>query len=164
VNRQGQRRLGLVVAVVVALLPAAGPDGRNPGGGPEAVRDVLTTTAHEVNQLRRAGEVPVCQVRVAVWEPGRPDAARVPPSVRAGPTGGAAGEQWLDIRAWDDLAPVLSDRIRLCREKGFTVVTFGPDWGGSAGVGLTGADWQRFGQRVRGLATEHGLAVRDRAS
>jgi hypothetical protein len=160
VTRRWQRRLGLAVAVMAALLPAAAPErGAGFGGGPEVARDAFTTTAHEVKQLRQAGAVPVCRVRVAVWEPGRPDADRLPPRVRAGPTGGGPGERWLDIRAWDVLAPVLSDRIRLCREKGFTAVTVGPDWAAPAGVGLTRDDWEHFGHRVHGLVAEHGLRV-----
>lgn len=150
-----QRRLAAVAAVAATALAAGSPIGRQ-----EVVRDAFTTTAHEVTELRRAGAVPVCRLQVAVWEPERPDAARFPARVRAGVTGASGGERWLDIRAWDELAPVVSDRLRLCREKGFTVANLGHRWGDPAGAGLTAADWDRFRAQVLTLAARHGLEVR----
>jgi hypothetical protein len=165
-----RRRLATAAAVAVAVVAAGDPVGRHEVVGDEVVRDevvrdevvrdAFTATAHEVTELRRAGMVPVCQVRVAVWEPGRPDAARFPARVRAGATGAGDGEQWLDVRAWDTLAPVISDRLRLCREKGFAVADLGREWGDPAGAGLTAADWDRFGGWVLAVAEWHGLEVR----
>ena len=156
---RGQRRLGVVVAVAVALIPAPPPAAVPPGG--EVVRDAFTATAGEVRTLREDGAVPVCGLRVAVWEPDRPDAGRLPPHLHGDPAG-AGGERWLDPRAWPDLAPVLSDRLRLCWEKGFTAVSVGPRRAHPAGTGLTPADWARFDQRVRDLAARHGLVVTGR--
>lgn len=151
------RRTGIAVALAAALA-AAQPPGQRPATDRTVPLDAFTATAHTVTQLRESGASPVCRLRVAVWEPHRPDADRFPPRV-LGEAIGLFGDRWLDIRAWDALAPVLSDRLRLCREKGFTAARLGDDWADPAGFALTAADWERFGGRVAVLAAEHGLAL-----
>lgn len=150
------RRTGAAIAIVVALATAA--DAADHGPRVRVVQDVFTTTAHEVEQQRRAGATPVCAVRVGVWRLHDPDADRFPPRTRSGPTGGAIGERWLDLRAWETLRPMVADRLRLCREKGFDVVTLpGRDrWGGGQ---LTSAERDRFGARVEDVAAELGVSV-----
>jgi hypothetical protein len=150
------RRTGLAAALVVALATAE-PPGETPATRTVAL-DVFQTTAHEVSELRRDGARPVCRLRTAVWEPHRPDAGRFPDSV-LGKRHGLFGDRWLDITRWDSLAPVLSDRLRLCRDKGFDWVRFDEDWGDPGGVDLTAADWDRFGARVGALAAGHGLTI-----
>lgn len=145
-----------VTAALVALLSAA-TDVR-PEAGRTVTLDAFTATAGQVAQLRTDGAQPVCRLRVAVWEPHRSDADRFPSTALADHVG-LFGDRWLDIRRWDALAPVLSDRLRLCREKGFEVVRLDGDWAHPGGAGLTDADWRRFGARVSALADAHGLAL-----
>ncbi len=144
----------LLTAVTSEMRPAQAP----PESGHTVTLDAFTATAGQVARLHADGARPVCRLRVAVWEPHRPDAARFPSAVLADHLG-LFGDRWLDIRRWDTLAPVLSDRMRLCRQKGFELVRLGDDWAHPGGVGLTGTDWQRFGARVDALADEHGLAL-----
>jgi hypothetical protein len=156
------RVAGFVAAALMALLTAVTSEARPAQVAPEAGRtvtlDAFTATAGQVARLRADGARPVCRLRVAVWEPHRPDAARFPSAALADHVG-LFGDRWLDIRRWDTIAPVLADRMRLCRQKGFELVRLGDDWAHPGGVGLTGADWQRFGARVNALADEHGLAL-----
>lgn len=162
-SRRALRRLSAATAVTVALLTAQAQLAEAPGARHatgQVQLDAFTATAHEVAQLRRAGAVPVCRLRAAVWEAERPDAGRFPARL-VGEQVGPRGQRWLDVRAWPDLAPVLASRLRLCREKGFEVVVLADagDWTGPAGLGLTTADWHRFEDRVAELAAGHGLAL-----
>lgn len=143
------RRLGTTAAVVAALsvmatdhsappaapgLPAAHEAAARAGDvaaradeivrqtGGVVVLDPFTTAAGEVAALQAMEASVACQLRVDVWEPDLPDAARFPPSALGALTGAAPGERRLDPRAWPEIAPVLSDRLRLCRDKGFDAV------------------------------------------
>jgi hypothetical protein len=156
------RRAGIITTLAVTLATvathvAAGPaDSDPPPAGPAVVLDAFTATAYEVDRRRGDGQRPVCRLRVAVWEPHRPDAARFPAEV-LGETTGLFGDRWLDIRQWHTGAPMLSDRLRLCQEKGFAVVRWDDDWGHPGGLGLTDDDWDEFRIQVAALAAANGL-------
>lgn len=155
-SERGLRRTATALAVAVAV--ATVQPGRT-APGEEVVLDVFTTTAHEAGQHRQRGATVVCLVPVAVWQPDRPDAARFPPGMLGEPAGG--GSRRVDIRAWPALAPILSDRLRLCHEKGLHRTALGgtADWGHPAGFGLTAGDWDRFAARVAAMARAHGLVT-----
>ncbi|MFD0822334.1 endo alpha-1,4 polygalactosaminidase [Micromonospora zhanjiangensis] len=72
-------------------------------------------------------------------------------------TGGDA--RWLDVRRWDVLEPVLTDRLRLCRGKGFDGVAFGrvDGWAYRTGFPLTFDDGLAFNRRLAALA--HSLSL-----
>jgi hypothetical protein len=71
-----------------------------------------------------------------------------------GQPGGAPRGRWVDIRQWQVLEPVLSDRFRLCRGKGFVaVLPIGVDgYRQRSGFPLTFDDQLVFNRRVAELA------------
>ncbi|WP_319458830.1 endo alpha-1,4 polygalactosaminidase [Micromonospora sp. RTP1Z1] len=81
--------------------------------------DPVRTTSTETAALRARHRRLVCQVRVGTYAGTDPDASRLPTAVRGAAVAGRPGSRWLDVRRWDTLEPVLADRFRLCRGKGF---------------------------------------------
>jgi hypothetical protein len=120
--------------------------------------DGFDTPASTVAALRAAGRHVVCYISAGSYEDWRPDAAAFPASV-LGRTNGWPGERWLDIRQLEVLKPILSNRMRMCRDKGFHAVD--PDnvdgYTNVTGFPLTGSDQLVFN---RWLATEaHALGL-----
>ena len=122
--------------------------------------DAYTTSEGAVSRLHRAGRRAICHLAVGVSETGRPDAGRIPPALTGLPTADGRG-YWLDIRQLDELAPVLSDRMRLCRDKGFDAVDADAVDGyrQQTGFPLTQADQLTFDRRVLALARALGLGA-----
>jgi hypothetical protein len=83
--------------------------------------DPVATTAAQTAELRSRDRRLVCQVHVGSVVPTDPDASRFPTAVR-GAAARRPQSRWLDVRQWDTLRPVLADRFRLCRGKGFGAV------------------------------------------
>lgn len=81
------------------------------------VLDGFTTTASTVEDLHRARRRAVCYLPLATVERDRPDAARFPAEMTdpAGRVRWNAPEDELRTR----ITPILTDRLRLCRDKGF---------------------------------------------
>lgn len=85
------------------------------------VVDGVDTPSRTVRAIRRAGGYPVCYVNAGAWEDWRPDRDRFDASL-LGRSNGWPGERYLDIRRRDALAPIMRDRFRQCRRKGFRAV------------------------------------------
>ncbi|MGC4853279.1 endo alpha-1,4 polygalactosaminidase [Micromonospora sp. DT4] len=83
--------------------------------------DPVANTAAQTAELRARDRRLICQVPVGSVRPTDPDASRLPAVVRGAPAR-QPGSRWLDVREWDALEPVLTDRFRLCRGKGFGAV------------------------------------------
>ncbi|WBB70459.1 endo alpha-1,4 polygalactosaminidase [Micromonospora sp. WMMD812] len=83
--------------------------------------DPVRTTTAETAELRSRDRRLACQVHVGSVLATDPDASRLPDPVR-GAAGHRPQSRWLDVRQWDTLEPVLADRFRLCRGKGFGAV------------------------------------------
>ncbi|WP_233196982.1 endo alpha-1,4 polygalactosaminidase [Verrucosispora sp. ts21] len=117
------------------------------------VLDPANTTAAQTADLRARHRRLVCQVHVGTVHPDDPDATRFPPQVR-GPTATRSGRTWLDVRRWDALRPVLADRFRLCRGKGFGAVLLADadGYANSPGFPLDFDDQLQFNRRVAALA------------
>ncbi|HYN96585.1 MAG TPA: endo alpha-1,4 polygalactosaminidase [Pilimelia sp.] len=122
--------------------------------------DAFDTPAAAVARLHAAGRRAICYLSAGAYEDFRPDAARFPAAVLGRPNGWA-GERWLDVRQWQVLAPVLRDRLRLCRQKGFDAVEADnvDGYANVTGFPLTAGDQLRFNRRVAALAHSLGLAV-----
>ncbi|MDG4829526.1 endo alpha-1,4 polygalactosaminidase [Solwaraspora sp. WMMD1047] len=140
--------------------------------------DGFDTTAEAAQLLRQRGRRLICHVRAGRYEAGRPDAGRFPATVLghaagqadpgnstgqadpASATGRAGAERWLDIRQWTVLEPILADRFRLCRGKGFDSVA--PDdvqgYQVDSGFPLTFDDQLTFNRRLAQLARSLGLS------
>jgi hypothetical protein len=113
-----------------------------------------------VRELHDRGRRVVCYVDVGTWESWRDDAGRFPKTARGKPVDGWPGEYWLDVRR-HDIRPILSDRLRRCRDKGFDGVD--PDnvngYTNNTGFPLTGSDQLEFNRWLAGRAHDLGLAV-----
>jgi len=83
------------------------------------VLDPFQTGSGDVADLHARGRRTLCRLAAGAWEPGRPDAARFDARVLGSPTGAADGSRWLDVRQVGAVAPILTDRVTLCRVKGF---------------------------------------------
>jgi hypothetical protein len=122
--------------------------------------DGFDTSAQTVAALKASGRHAVCYISAGSYEDWRPDAASFPASV-LGLSNGWAGERWLDIRRLDVLQPILTSRIRMCRDKGFSAVD--PDnvdgYTNRTGFPLTGADQLTFNRWLAATAHAHGLSI-----
>ncbi|WP_229399402.1 endo alpha-1,4 polygalactosaminidase [Micromonospora okii] len=115
--------------------------------------DPVRTTAAETTALRARDRRLVCQVAVGAYAATDPDADRYPAAAR-GAAGPRPGTRWVDVRWWDALEPILADRFRLCRGKGFGAVALA-DADGYAhrnGFPLDFDDQLLFNRRVATLA------------
>lgn len=122
--------------------------------------DAFATAAADVTRLHAAGRLVICYVNAGVSEDFRPDAGRYPDSVQGAPTG-SPGERWLDVRRWDELRPILADRLRLCRDKGFDAVEADnvDGYANRSGFPLTDVDQLEFNRRLAALAHSLDLAI-----
>jgi hypothetical protein len=113
-----------------------------------------------VRKLHDIGRRVVCYVDVGTWENWRSDADRFPEAALGEPVEGWPGERWLDVRR-RSLRPILGDRLRRCRDRGFDAVD--PDnvngYTNSTGFPLTSHDQLAFNTWVANRARSLGLAV-----
>ncbi|MGC5050611.1 endo alpha-1,4 polygalactosaminidase [Micromonospora sp. DT48] len=117
------------------------------------VLDPVGTTTAQTAELRSRKRRLVCQVHIGSMHPADPDASRYPAPVR-GATAADTGRVWLDVRRWEVLRPVLADRFRLCRGKGFGAVVFADADGYDrpSGFALEFDHQLAFNRRVAALA------------
>lgn len=136
------RVIGTIVGLL-SLLSAALPS----GGGASAtsagplVLDPFVTPAYVVMEAHASGRAAFCHIRAGVWQPGRPDSARLARAATAVPAHPAelvhfgapatveTGLRWLSPDWWALAATVLEDRLELCAAKGFdgaVLTDFGP--------------------------------------
>ncbi|MEV5764575.1 endo alpha-1,4 polygalactosaminidase [Micromonospora sp. NPDC052213] len=115
--------------------------------------DPVATTAAQTAELRSRDRRLVCQVHVGSVLPTDPDASRFP-AVVWGAASRRPQSRWLDVRQWDALRPVLADRLRLCRGKGFGAVALADADGYAhrAGFPLDFDDQLLFNRRLAELA------------
>jgi hypothetical protein len=122
--------------------------------------DGFTTDAATVAELHRRGRKVICYIEVGSAEDFRPDHAKWPKEVLGKPNGWA-GERWVDIRDPQKLAPVLTARFDMCRDKGFDGVE--PDlmdaYINDTGFPITAEHQLTFNRWVARLARERGLSV-----
>lgn len=123
--------------------------------------DLFDTPATTVAALHAKDRRVVCYINAGAWEEWRPDAGRFPGSVKGRELDGWPGERWLDIRRIDILGPILTDRLDMCRSKGFDGVEFDnvDGYSNRSGFPLTAADQLTFDKWLAARAHERGLAV-----
>ncbi|MFU8871149.1 endo alpha-1,4 polygalactosaminidase [Micromonospora sp. SL4-19] len=122
--------------------------------------DPVLTTSTETAALRARDRRLVCQVRVGTYAPTDPDASRFPADVLGAAVAGRPESRWLDVRRWDALEPVLADRFRLCRGKGFGAVAINDADGYQhrPGFSLDFDDQLLFNRRLATLARQLDLS------
>ena len=81
--------------------------------------DAETSSTADVAAPHKAGRKAVCHVDAGSYEKGRPDAKRFPAAVLGKAMDGWPDERWLDIRRWDVLKPILTDRFTTWNAEGF---------------------------------------------
>jgi hypothetical protein len=123
--------------------------------------DLFDTDAATVAQLHAQRRRVVCYVNAGAWESWRPDAAQFPDTLLGDDYDGWPGERWLDIRQLDVLAPILRQRLDLCKAKGFDAVE--PDnidgYKSSTGFPLTAADQLAYNRWLAQESHARGLSI-----
>lgn len=119
------------------------------------------TPAATVASLQARGATVLCYFNAGGFEDWRGDAADFDPSVIGEPLDGWPGERWLDIRATDDLLPLMTARIDRCAEKGFVGVD--PDnvdgYDAVTGFDLKPTDSVAYVTALAAVAHERGLMI-----
>lgn len=84
--------------------------------------DGFDTSKALIRSLKAQGRTGVCYISGGTYENWRPDRRRFPKRVIGKADAGWAGEYWLDIRQRRVLKPIMKNRMRICRAKGFRAV------------------------------------------
>lgn len=123
--------------------------------------DLFDNDANVVASLHAQGRKVVCYVSVGSWEDWRPDKDRFPDSVIGKDYPGWTGENWLDIRQIELLAPIMRARLDLCRDKGFDGIE--PDnidgYTNDTGFPLTAEDQLKYNLWLADEAHARGLSI-----
>jgi hypothetical protein len=122
--------------------------------------DLFDNDAAVVAGLHAKGRHVVCYISAGTWEDWRPDASQFPASVK-GSTNGWPGEKWLDIRQLSILAPIMSARLDLCKQKGFDAIE--PDnidgYTNKTGFPLTAQDQIAYNMWLAAAAHSRGMSI-----
>ena len=123
--------------------------------------DLFDAPEDVVASLHAAGHPVVCYANAGVFESWRPDAAMFPAAVKGNADPGWQGEQWLDIRQWSVLKPILEGRMDLCRSKGFDGIELDnvDGYSNDTGFPLTAANQLTFNRALAASAHARGLSV-----
>ncbi len=88
--------------------------------------DGFAISAAKVAALKRQGVYTVCYIDAGSWEPDRPDAGRYPEALKLQQDPDWPREYFLDVRDVfrpnSVLAQLLTERLRMCKAKGFDAV------------------------------------------
>lgn len=123
--------------------------------------DAFDTDTAVIQQLRRSGKHVICYLNAGAVEDWRPDVEFYPPEIVGMAYQGWPGENWLDIRKLEALAPILEARLELCASKGFDGVEFDnvDGYQNNTGFDLTAANQLTFNRWLADAAHQRGLAV-----
>ena len=123
--------------------------------------DLFDNDAAQIQALHALGRKVICYISVGSWEDWRPDADLFPEELLGRNYEGWPGEKWLDIRRLDLLAPIMRQRLDLCKAKGFDGVE--PDnieiYTNNTGFPLTYADQLSYARWLADEAHARGLAI-----
>jgi endo-alpha-1,4-polygalactosaminidase (GH114 family) len=123
--------------------------------------DLFDTDPKTIAALHAAGKKVICYISAGSWEDWRPDAAAFPRDVIGKDYEGWPGERWLDIRRIDLLAPIMSARLSLCRDRGFDAVE--PDnidgYANDTGFTISYEDQLRYNRWLASEAHALGLSI-----
>jgi hypothetical protein len=123
--------------------------------------DLFDTPASTVAALHGQGRRATCYVDAGSYEPGRPDSGDFPAAVLGAGVEGWPGEQWLDIRQIDALAPIMRKRFDLCKSKGFDAVEADnvDGYSNASGFPLSADDQLRYNRFLAAEAHARGLSI-----
>lgn len=122
--------------------------------------DGTTPNAVAVRAIRARGAYAICYVDAGTWESWRPDARKFPRALLGKPNGWP-GERWLDIADTAVLLPIMTARVRKCREAGFEGVEFDnvDGFANVTGFALTSAQQIAYNSDLAVIAHRYGLAA-----
>ena len=118
------------------------------------------TSPSRVQELKTRGVRTVCVINAGAWENWRPDSGAFDQRLIGANFAGWPGERWLDIRAQEQLRPIMARRLDLCAAKSFDGVLLRnvDGYAHRTGFPLTAADqlaynrWLAMEARARDLA------------
>jgi hypothetical protein len=123
--------------------------------------DLFDNDARVVTALHAQGRKVVCYLSAGSRENWRPDQKEFPAAVIGADYQGWPGENWLDIRQIELLAPVMRARLDLCKNKGFDGIE--PDnidgYTNETGFPLTYEDQVRYNLWLANEAHARGLSI-----
>ncbi len=123
--------------------------------------DWESTTAEQVAQLTQRGVYTICYFNAGAYEDWRPDEAEFPAALVGKDLDGWPGERWLDVRAVDELLPIMAARMDICRQKGFQAVD--PDntdgWTQDTGFDISPQDQVEYQRALTREAHTRGLSI-----
>ena len=123
--------------------------------------DMFETSANQVRALQDDGRAVICYINVGSWENWRSDASQFSEEIIGKKYDGWPGEQWLDIRRIDLLAPIILARFDECIAKGFDGIE--PDnmdaYSNDTGFPLTYADQLDYNIWLAEEAHARGLSI-----
>jgi hypothetical protein len=123
--------------------------------------DLFETTDAELAELQSRDDVTtVCYFSAGTYEEFRDDADGFPEELRGEPLPDHPDERWLDVRAIDELAPVIEARLDRCAERGFDAVEMDnvDAYANDSGFDLTPEDQLEFNRWLADAARERGLS------
>ena len=122
--------------------------------------DLFDVPQATIDELHAAGRVVICYFSAGSWEDWRPDADSFPAAV-LGSSNGWPGERWLDIRAIDQLGPVMEQRLDFAVSKGCDGVE--PDnidgYTNNTGFPLSANDQLLYNRWLADQAHARGLSI-----
>lgn len=122
--------------------------------------DGFENEASEVAALHAEGKHAICYIDVGTAENFRPDYGEFSKAV-LGRSNGWPGERWLDIRSLDVIEPIMEQRFRMCREKGFDALE--PDnieaFSNKSGFPITATQQLEYDLWIANEAHSLGMAV-----
>jgi len=123
--------------------------------------DLFDTPPETITALHARGVKVVCYFSAGTYEDWRPDAAKFPLALLGNNLQEWKGEQWLDIRNLQNLAPIMLERMTLAAQKGCDGVD--PDnvdgYVNDTGFPLTADDQMVYNIFLANAAHENGLAI-----
>ncbi len=123
--------------------------------------DLFDTPPDIIETLHQRGIFVMCYFSAGSYENWRPDSSRFPSEILGKEMVGWSGEQWLDIRRLDVLAPVMEARLELAVQKGCDGVD--PDnvngYVNDSGFPLTYEDQLAYNIFLAQAAHARGLAI-----
>ena len=124
--------------------------------------DGFETPRPVLDSLAADGRYLVAYFSGGSYERWRPDADDFPDAVLGTGLDGWPGERWLDVTRHDVLEPIMRERARLARAKGFDAI----EWDNvdvyanpNTGVSVSAADQLAYNRLLARIAHDHGLAA-----
>ena len=123
--------------------------------------DLVEASQAVIDQLHADGRTVICYFSAGSWEEWRADADQFPDSVIGKKLDNWPGENWLDIRQLETLAPIMSARLDLAVQKDCDGVE--PDnvdgYSNDTGFPLSYADQLTYNQWLAEQAHQRGLSI-----